>query len=229
MSRCAAGGCLHLLSSFVCHVDGGEVRLPTYPRRLVILLALGERRRARQRAAEELWPNVEVCTASRRFRYALWQIRRLTGEAIVRAGQDSVMLAEGVHIDVTAARGLAQQVLAGCHIDDWGPLGLPLLPESDDDEVHAERQRWDRLRLLALERLAVTLLARGDVPGAIAVADCGVRVDPLNEGPHRILAEANLARHDMATARRVYDDYRADLHHELGVEPSLEFRRLLKR
>ncbi|GAA2578639.1 hypothetical protein GCM10010411_08940 [Actinomadura fulvescens] len=157
----------------------------------------------------------------------LWQLRRLTGEQIIQAGHDAVMLADGVHVDLDEAERLVHRPLSTD--TDWSLLACPLLPESDDDEVRAARQRWDRLRLLALERLAHTKLAEGDISGAIDVAGHALGIDPLNEGPHRLLAEANLARHDMATARRVYDDYRADLDHNLGVEPSMEFRRLLRR
>lgn len=205
--------------------------LAEFPRNLVALLALEDRRVPRALIAERLWPDIEPEAAAKRLRQTLWRIRRLTADRVVRASQDTVGLAEGVRVDIEEAVTLARHILSPeavndelAAIGDWRPLGLPLLPGCESEEVYLARQRWDRLRLLALERLAEASLAQGRIPDAIELASVAIAVDDLNEGLHRLLVRANLARRDIATAKRIHAGYSLLLREELDVEPSPEFR-----
>jgi DNA-binding SARP family transcriptional activator len=235
--RCAAGGgCVHLLSAFTCRVNGSEVVLAEFPRNLVINLVLGEHRMSRGMLMARLWPDEAPERAAKRLRQTLWRIRRLTQGRIVSANQEVVGLVEGACVDFTAALGLARSVvspaatlatLATYPLDQWRPLALPLLPGSTSDEVHMAQQRWDRLRLLALEKIADAMLLHGDIPAAIELASHAMEVDDLSEGPYRVLAQAHLARHDIAMAQRVYGAYSALLRENLGVHPSAEFGNIL--
>jgi DNA-binding SARP family transcriptional activator len=226
--------CVQLLSSFACRVGGSEVVLAELPRGLITGLALAERRMPRAIVAERLWPRMEPTAAAKRLRQTLWRIRRLTADHVVQASQDTVAITEGVRVDVEEAEGLARRILSPGVADDeltaiadWAPLGLPLLPEHAGEAVHLARQRWDRLRLLALERLAEANLAQGRIPDAIELASRAMAIDDLNEGLHRLLVRANLARRDIATAKRIHAGYTLLLRRTLDVEPSAEFRSIL--
>jgi DNA-binding SARP family transcriptional activator len=237
--RCATGdGCVHLLSAFTCRVDGSEVALAEFPRNLVINLVLGEHRVSRGVLMARLWPDEAPERAAKRLRQTLWRIRRLTRGRIISANHDVVGLVEGACVDFTAAVGRARHAvsptatpveLAAHPLDRWRPLALPLLPGSVSDEVHMAQQRWDRLRLLALEKIADAKLLQGDIPAAIELASHAVEVDDLSEGPYRVLAQAHLARNDIAMAQRVYGAYAALLQAHLGVAPSAEFGDILSR
>jgi DNA-binding SARP family transcriptional activator len=235
--RCTTGGgCVHLLSAFTCRIDGDEVALAELPRNLVVNLVLADHRMCRGALMARLWPDEEPDRAAKRLRQTLWRIRRLTQGRIISADHEVVELAEGVCVDFTAALRLARFAvsatatlaeLATRPLDQWRPFALPLLPGSTSDEVHMAQQRWDRLRLLALEKIADAMLLRGDIPAAIELASQAVEVDDLSEGPYRVLAQAHLARNDFGMAQRVYGSYAALLRENLGVGPSAEFGDLL--
>jgi DNA-binding SARP family transcriptional activator len=235
--RCATGGgCVHLLSAFTCRIDGGEVALAELPRNLVINLVLADHRMSRGALMARLWPDEEPERAAKRLRQTLWRIRRLTRGRIVTADHEVVGLAEDACVDFTAALGLARFAvsataelpeLAARPLDHWRSLGRPLLAGATSGEVHTAQQRWDRLRLLALERVAEAMLFRGDIPAAIELASYAVEVDDLSEGPYRVLALAHLARNDIGMAQRVYGAYAALLRENLGIGPSAEFGDIL--
>ncbi|GAA2092673.1 AfsR/SARP family transcriptional regulator [Actinomadura alba] len=230
------GGCVHLLSAFTCRIDGGEVALAELPRNLVINLVLGRHRMSRGALMARLWPDEEPERAAKRLRQILWRIRRLTQGRIVSADHEVIGLAEDTCVDFTAALDLARFAVSATatlpelairSLDHWRPLAQPLLPGSTSDEVHMARQRWDRLRLLALEKIADAMLLSGDIPAAIELASYAVEVDDLSEGPYRVLAQAHLARNDIGMAQRVYGAYAALLRESLGVGPSAEFGDIL--
>ncbi|MYW16367.1 SARP family transcriptional regulator, partial [Streptomyces sp. SID2955] len=82
--------------------------------------------------------------------------------------------------DVTARLGPPAGAEAGL-IDD---LRQELLPEWPEDWLVLERERWDQLRLHALETLAQQLQAAQRFVPALQVALAAVGIDPVRETAH---------------------------------------------
>jgi DNA-binding SARP family transcriptional activator len=231
-------GCVHLLSSFSCQVRGREIPLGEGLRSLVIALALGERRIPRVVLIGRLWPDLEPEQGAKRLRQSLWRLRTRTKNTIVRADLNVVTLNEDACIDFTTARQMARWILAPRaraenlmehSLERWHPLTLPLLPGAFDDETYQAQCQWDRLRLLALEKLAGIMLSQGETPAAMELASWAIGVDELSERPHRILAEAHLSHDDLAAARRVYGEYARSLGENMNAAPSPAFHQIFVR
>ncbi|WP_018653301.1 AfsR/SARP family transcriptional regulator [Actinomadura flavalba] len=219
-----------LLPAFRCVRDERTVPLPAAPSALIVAVAIAEPGVARRALQARLWPDLPPEAAARRLRQLLWRARRATGTGLFEVTPDAVRLAADVAVDLREGTALARRVLSGerpppasCAL-----LGRSLLREGPDcGTVQAERDRWDRLRIVALERLAEHRLGAGDALGALELAGRAAEVDELAEAPHRIMALAHLARNDDASACRLYVDYRRRVARELHIQPSGAFRDLL--
>jgi DNA-binding SARP family transcriptional activator len=99
-------------------------------------------------------------------------------------------------------------------------LSRELLPEWTEDWLVLERERWDQVRLYALEGVAEQLRARGQYLGAMKTALAAIAVEPFRETSHCIVIEVHLAEGNTASALMHYQRYRSLLHRELGVAPS---------
>ncbi|MEU6540517.1 bacterial transcriptional activator domain-containing protein [Streptomyces sp. NPDC047000] len=99
-------------------------------------------------------------------------------------------------------------------------LGQPLLLGWDDEWLILERERWDQMRLYALESLAQHFLAVGRFLAAHQAALTATAVDPFRETAHRIAIEVHAAEGNIACAVKHYLDYRRLLQRELRVSPS---------
>ncbi|RKS68382.1 transcriptional activator [Actinomadura pelletieri DSM 43383] len=224
---------IQLLPYFVCRLADRDVGPEESVGRLIVHLALEDGGLSRHVMAARLWPDLDAVSSAKRLRQLLWRMRPETRSLLV-IGADSLRLAEDVTVDYHAARSLAQHIL---HTDpgdlhDIDPLivrmlSTELLRDGHDEEILNEQGRWDRLRLLALERLATAALESGDTENAILLATLGAQVDELAEGPPRALVQAHLRRGDTVTAYRTYLDYDATVRRELGVEPSPALRELV--
>ncbi|MFG2002069.1 BTAD domain-containing putative transcriptional regulator [Spirillospora sp. NPDC048911] len=227
------GGSLELMPSVRCHLDGFEVPLTDGMRSLVIAVALEGDGLSRRALQVRMWPDLETCGAAKRLRQMLWRVKRETGDRLLIATSDCVRLAENVSVDLHAAERRAREVVNGTPTAtdpaEWFFLGEELLSGWPDESVWEARDRWNRLRLLALERLAEQALKAGDCPTAIELASLAVSVDEFNEVPHRVMAAAYLARGDLAGAWRVFTRFQQLLRREMGLEPSAAFRALIGR
>ncbi|TDD85631.1 AfsR/SARP family transcriptional regulator [Actinomadura rubrisoli] len=224
---------LDLLSCFRCRTGDTEIRLPHALCALIVTVALEPGGLSRASVQSRLWPDVPSPEAGKRLRQALWRVRRETGDRVLDVTPAQVALAGGVDVDLREAERVARAVVKG-EARAVAPAGTALLarellPGWTDEGVRAARDRWDRLRLHALERLAEHALASGDAPGAIELAEAATRVDELGETPHRLTAAAHLARGDHVSAWRVFLRYRRLLIEEIGLEPSSLFRNLFQQ
>ncbi|TYB47764.1 AfsR/SARP family transcriptional regulator [Actinomadura chibensis] len=197
-----------------------------------MLVALEDGGVGRAAVQSRLWPDSPPREAGKRLRQALWRIGRETGGRVLDVSPAHIRLAPGVETDLRRGERFARRLSRG-EADAGGRaetalLGRELLAGWTDEAVRPTRDRWDRLRLLALERLAERALLAGDVPGAMELAESAARVDQIGEAPHRILAAAHLARGDNASAWRVYARYRDLLVTEMGLEPSRWFLDLVE-
>ncbi|MFI0447119.1 BTAD domain-containing putative transcriptional regulator [Actinomadura sp. 6N118] len=222
------------MPSVRCHLDGFEVPLTEGMRSLVITVALEGDGLPRRALQVRMWPDLESCSAAKRLRQLLWRVKRETGDRLLNAASGCVRLAETVSVDLRSAERRARGIVNGeiCpSIDpaEWSFLGEELLSGWPDESVWEAQDRWNRLRLLALERLAERALQAGDFPAAIELASVAVSVDEFNEVPHRVIAAAYLERGDLASSWRVFTKFQQLLRREMGLEPSASFRDLVGR
>lgn len=224
---------VYLLPEFSCSFNGRKVGSDETSGKLIIYLALEAGGLSRGAAAARLWPDVDPRNSAKRLRQLLWRIRQ-EARSMITVSTDSLRLTEDAIVDYRAAKTLAQDVLRTDPLDlrEVDPLivrllSTELLREVYDEEVLGERDRWDRLRLLALERLAKASLDFGDATSAIVLATLAAQVDELAEDPQRLLTEAHLRRGDTVSAYRSYLDYAKVLRRELGVEPGPSLQELV--
>ena len=138
---------------------------------------------------------------------------------------------EGIHrAESHAARGE--------WAEPWGPAGVayhvasrPLLQAHDLPWLDEWRRRLDDVRLRGLECLAAARLELGEptLTQAEACARQLIELAPYRETGHRILMEALEQRGNVAEALLAYEQLRAALREELGVEPSHGVQQVYRR
>jgi DNA-binding SARP family transcriptional activator len=224
---------LGLLGGFECTCAGNRLALPLGAQRLLALLALRDGGVHRASAAERLWPDSSAARAAGNLRSALWRGRRVGDSTVIECVGPRLRLASSVCVDLRQVHRRIQEVLdGGCCVTDRSneslvvALSQELLPDWTDDWLVLDRERWDQVRLHALEGVAEKLLSRQQYLDALKTALAAVAVEPIRETAHRIVIEVHLAEGNAASALRHYQRYRAHLHRELGVAPSPRMARL---
>jgi predicted ATPase/DNA-binding SARP family transcriptional activator len=142
-------------------------------------------------------------------------------------------LAPGVEVDVDIAaealRQAADLIAQGRHqaaIALAEPVsrmaGSQLLPGEDADWIYPHRRAVDALALRALELVVAAAGASGEHDRAIAAARRSVSSEPLDERAHRALIGALDRSGDRAGAVRAFEQCRALLGDQLGIDPSAQ-------
>lgn len=212
-------------------IDGFDVRhaarsfiIPGAGRRVIAFLALHNRPVRRAYVAGSLWPDETEEHASALLRGALSRLRRAEVDAVGTVG-DRLYLFPEVIVDVREISAAAALLSRGEPIP--GDAGLlvealagELLPDWYDDWVLVERERYQQLRLHALEALCGELSAAGRFSLAVQAGLAAVASDPLRESAHRALIEAYLREGNPCEAMRQYERYRRAAAHELGLVPT---------
>jgi DNA-binding SARP family transcriptional activator len=216
-----------LLGGFECTRAGSRIALPLGTQRLLALLALKECGMHRAGAAERLWPDSSTGRAAGNLRSALWKGRRIAETMVIECDGPRLRISPSVIVDFHVVQSQARQLLEGGFlVDDHdcealvAVLSRELLPDWADDWLVLERERWDQVRLHALESVAQKLRSGEQYLGALKAALAAVAVEPIRETAHRIVIEVHLAEGNAASALRHYQRYRGLLHRELGVTPS---------
>ena len=157
----------------------------------------------------------------------------LGGQLLIKTAPLGYALVDGVQVDVRAGSiGIrrAEQLLveerfaaALEEVDSATRLdGASLLPSEELGWLSAHRQALDQARLRALEIVAVAAGRLGDDYRAVAAARQAVALAPLDERAHRALIRALHAGGNRTAAIGAYEDCRALLADQLGVDPSPE-------
>ena len=215
---------LSLMGGWRLVVDGAEVELGHREQRLVALLGLTGRR-ARPHVAGTHWPDSTDERALASLRRAVLQTQRRC-PGLLRADRASIGLDPGVAVDVEELRAAAAgtDALGDEGADHSGLVdalaGEELLPGWYDEWAADERERLQRLRVRALERLARRALDLGDLATAVDAARALSELEPLLESAREVAIRAHLGRGDRTSAHRELDRFREALAAELGVEPS---------
>ncbi len=213
-----------LTRSFQLTSRGQPIDLPHSAQRLVALVALLGRPVARAYAAGTLWLDMAEDRAHANLRSALWRLRR-PGYEVIRTSGDRLVLDARASVDVHDLSDWARSLEApDAELDeariDQLVHAADLLPDWYDDWLVLERERFQQLRLHALESCCAKLSAAGRHGRAIEVGLAAVATESLRESAHRALIGVYLAEGNLGAAVRQYDTYRTLLADELGLEPS---------
>ena len=224
---------IDLLDGFELRCDGVPVEVTSMTQRLIAYLALQSRPLRRLHVAGSLWLDATEDHANASLRSALWRIRQL-GYPIIIATPSHVALAPEVTVDFRQVTAAARQLIdPGGAPDrlslDPGWFTGELLPDWYDEWVVIERERFRQLRLHGLESLCHRLTASGRFAEAVEAGLAAVAAEPLRESAQRILILAHLAEGNWSEALRQLVSFRALLREELGIEPSPELLRLVRR
>lgn len=221
---------LRLLDRFELRIDGEVTQIQPAGQRLLALLALANASVDRAFAASQLWPDTDEDRAKANLRSAIWRIRRLPC-GLLRPAKHSVTLLPTVWVDARDGLRELSAGVAGDLLDDdhfCAVLRDDLLPDWYDDWLVIERERVRQLRLHAMERYALGLIACGRAAEAIQAGLRGVAMDPLRESAHRVVVTAHLAEDNVAEALSAYLRCVDLLARELGVAPSATFTGLVE-
>lgn len=211
------------------------VPLPLGAQRLLAFLAVQKVPLLRTYVAEALWPESHRRRASANLRSALWRIRQARHNLVDAAGGRLSLCAE-VAVDVRERVALARRLLDRSASWPTGVLGshtatelsADLLRDWYDEWLLLERDRWNQLRLHALEALAEHLLAAGDYSEAVEAALAAVWAEPLRESAHRTLIRVHAAEGNLSEAVGQYQRYRQLLHRELSTPPTAQMEELIR-
>jgi DNA-binding SARP family transcriptional activator len=221
---------LHLLGGFELVIDGVRAEdLQPGAQRLVAFVALTRRGVERDFAAFQLWPDTSEERARANLRSALWRSRRLS-VALIDATPSRLRISDELWLDVRD--GLDDMV---ADAENWSasPLSFQalltdLLPDWYDDWLMIEREKIRQYTLRQLELRARSALDRGQPYEAIQVALTAMAMDPLREGPCRLVIEAHLSEGNEHEARRTATGFRDRLRDDLAGSMPADFASLVE-
>ncbi|MFJ8034716.1 BTAD domain-containing putative transcriptional regulator [Streptomyces sp. NPDC096032] len=225
---------MELLGFFEFSSSRNTISLPTGAQRLLALLALQNDGTSRATAAEQLWPDCPSCRAAANLRSALCQARRVGSVTVIECVGQRLRLSDSVGIDLHRTAESARQIIAGQSPLPAGgetlveDLSKELLPGWSEDWLTLERERWDQLRVHALESLAQQFQEEQQYLQALQTALAAIAIDPFRETAHRTLVEVHVAEGNFASALKRYHDYQAFLQQELDVAPSPQMTQLVQ-
>lgn len=203
---------------------------------LIYLVLTAQQRHTRDELAALFWPDEPEKTAKQNLRVSLHRLRQLLGET----DDDHFLLItrSTAQFDPASDYGLdVADFLAAVTGGDWQTAvslySGDLLPSFTcdsppfDDWLRQEREGYHRLALDALFKLTAQRLAQADYQAAQTLARQQLALEPWREEAHQQLIQALALHGERSTAIAQYETCRAILAEELGVEPSLETRKLV--
>jgi ATP/maltotriose-dependent transcriptional regulator MalT/DNA-binding SARP family transcriptional activator len=214
-----------LLGGFEVRTGGDDAQpAPGHPATLVKLLAL-RGVLAIDEAVDLLWPEADVDTGRRRLRNLLNRLRATT-PGVVERREGSLVLAEGIEVDVhrfeaaagaaltadpSRRAGMARQALAH-HTGELLPA------DRYDDWAIAPRERVQRRFLALVDLVADDALARGDVDEGLRLVDLAIAAEPLDPSRYSAAAHA-LADQGRRNAALAMAERGVAVSAEVGIEP----------
>ena len=238
-----AGVALRLAGAFVVARDGVAVDPTAVGSRkarqlLQILAAHRDRMLPVDQVAELLWgdqpprrPADNVATLVSRLRAALGPGAILGGREGYRLGDVQVDLDEAAELVREAQRLLGSDeptfaLIAATRALQLLGDGDALVGEAYADWAGATRDETRRLTREARYAAGEAALVTGDPAAALVVAQDAQRAEPLDETAARLVMRAHLAAGQPALALTTYEQVRARLADDLGVDPAPATREL---
>lgn len=231
---------LELLGDFRLRTESGSLITISARKSQAMLAYLGVKPSqlvSRDKMAGLLWSSTAPEQARQSLRQTLSTLRRelaavSSQKILVEEGDFLSLDAASVYCDVVEFESLvatgtaealdpATRLYGGDFLD-----GFQIDEEKFDQWVLAERDRLHRMALRAHAQLVEQLARSGSLDEAIAIAQQGLRVDPLQESMHRTLMKLYQQSGDLLNALQQYDVCAKILRRELDVEPDAETRGL---
>ena len=182
---------------------------------MLALLAL-EGPQARQRLAQELWPDAPVEAALNNLRQRLFRLKRVAGSPLVD-GRTTLSLAQGWQHDVQVPGADASLLLGALDYEDCGELA---------ERVDGLRRRWSLRRQQARAAEADQLEAQGRLDDALALAE-GLAAEPgADEDAYRRLIRLHYLRGERTAALAAYERCCSVLAARFDASPSPETQAL---
>jgi SARP family transcriptional regulator, regulator of embCAB operon len=226
---------LALVGGFRLLADDAVANLPLGAQRLLAFLALHDVPLLRGYVAEALWPDSRRRRAAANLRSAIWRIRQ-TNPDIVQVTNSHLSLKPEVGVDVRELRVTAFRLVqrsSSIRAEDLQPgliefLSMKLLSDWFDEWLMLEHDRWNQLRMHALEALAERLMEVGDFSLAVEAALAAVWAEPLRESAHRALMRIHAAEGNWCEVLAQYRRYRQLLQRELKASPTPQMEQLIR-
>ncbi|QZZ54923.1 hypothetical protein MyxoNM_37780 [Myxococcus xanthus] len=200
----------------------GDTRIPLERRTAAVLAWLAlEGPHPKYRLAGLLWAESGEATARNNMRQLLRRLRLACGAELVQ-GTDVLSLCEGV---VSDAAELQAHVLEGRHAEALALEGvlLGVLEYEDCSEfqtwLEGARERLDKLRRRAAVAESESREKRGDLTGALALAEQLLTMDPYSEEAWRRLMRLHYVAGDRMAALNAFERCRRLLREELDTTP----------
>lgn len=204
---------------------------------------------AKEKIFDELWPGMDLSRANRDFKVALNALNNALDpdrsvrdiSIYIQRHGTSYGLRTGAPLVVDADR--FEQLLTAANQDeseqpdravDKYRKGLTLysgdyLPDHIyDDWSSAERERLTSLFLLGATRLSALLIKQDQIIESVNWCQRIIAVDSLWEEAYRLQMKAYMMTNNRPLAVQVYEQCRAVLQDELGIDPMEETTRLYK-
>jgi DNA-binding SARP family transcriptional activator len=232
-----------LLGPLECRVGGRLVTVRSRKQRsiLAVLAFSAPEIVSRDRLIEALWDDAIPPSARNTLEAYVSRLRRAFGEngldeQVIRTRDPGYVLRSETDVgQFEARRASAAAKAAGgetqaaadeltAALTLW--RGAALADLLDEPFAALESPRLEELRLVAREELARLRLDLGDHGWAIPELELLIAVQPLREGPRRLLMLALYRAGRQAEALALYRETRVLLRRELGLEPSPELREL---
>lgn len=226
---------LRLLGHF--HLAGAQrSALGGAGQRLVALLATHGGVMVRWQVAQVLYPDGDDVHAAANLRAALWRLQRCCPD-VLTSDATEIRLMVGLEVDYWTAMRTARKLLGGSSACDAAKVAVTmsanlradLLPGWPESWLVAERESFHQLRLHALEVLCARLTSCGWHGAAVDSGLAAVCGDPLRESARCALIDAYLAEGNAREAVRQFEEFRALLQVELGLQPSTALQRMVER
>jgi DNA-binding SARP family transcriptional activator len=197
---------------------------------LLAYLAVNHGGGTREQLLEALWPDEDPLRTRGRLWQSTSEARRLLGEGFVRVGDRYKLDRKFVTTDADEVEeALGRSDLGRAAVD--GALAQfrgDALESAGGPWAAGERRRLRALHAELAERAARFRLDGGDVRGALAAAEAGLRSDELNERLWRLAMEAEGALGLRASVTDRYGQLCELVDARLGLQPESETRRLYR-
>ena len=205
---------------------------------LLRLLALNVGRPVRiDSLLDKLWPDVAEAKGRASLRTAASQIRRTLSCDCIERRMDGLALT-GAWVDVSAFRDLAVEARASHRSGDHAKV-VCLTRQADamylgDFEAHDGGSDWAvelresmaAMRVALLTDAAESAVELRWLQDAVDLASLVIDADPYSDRGHRGLMSAFAGLGETDRALRVYTNFRAVLHNDLGISPSAQTQAL---
>lgn len=213
---------------------------------LCYLLLHRNRVHSREALAALYWGESSTAQSKKYLRTTLWQLRVALKEPdegrLLIAGSDSLQVNPGVHLflDITEfekAYRLSEPT-TGPHLNSAQVEHLRqaaelyqghLLEGCYEEWCLCERERFQNMYLIVLDRLLSVCEAQGDCESGRNYGTCILSHDPACERTHQRLMRLYYANGDRAGAVRQFERCKVALKQELGVQPSRQTQDLYQQ